>query len=236
MLSCWPSNPSHIVVTPEPYKNTPNPLSSNTTFLIARQTDCLTLYSDVYAGVAPILRFPNHGFGMWIDLLTMRQPWMRKRPAMGWNSKAVPVKAVPSGMLSRTQPCETQYAIVKTSAREVGIGVPSKYFDLPVASLGRTDTVTLKRARRVRPQRMKKASRRWSTGVRTPIAKAAAAGETPKETCGRRVQYHDWGCTGECSYQIGERVKLLAHHGRLSPPSRDLAIHEVKEKTKRYEA
>ena len=67
-------------------------------------------------------------------------------------------------------------------ARDVGMGVPSKYFDFPVASFGREETVTLKRARRVRPQRTKKERRRVSSGVRRPRAKAAAAGETPKET------------------------------------------------------
>lgn len=64
----------------------------------------------------------------------------------------------------------------------VGMGVPSKYFDFPVASFGRAWTVTLKRARRVKPQRTKKVRNIWSTGVRIPMAKAAAAGETPKET------------------------------------------------------
>jgi len=34
-----------------------------------------------------------------------------------------------------------------------GIGVPSKYFDFPVASLGNMLTVTLKRASRVRPHK-----------------------------------------------------------------------------------
>jgi len=34
-----------------------------------------------------------------------------------------------------------------------GMGVPSKYFDLPVASLGNMLTVTLKRASRVRPHK-----------------------------------------------------------------------------------
>ncbi|KAI4290211.1 MAG: hypothetical protein L6R35_000500, partial [Caloplaca aegaea] len=63
----------------------------------------------------------------------------------------------------------------------LGIGVPSKYLDLPVLSLGREETVTLKRARRVRPQRTKKARRRLSSGVRRPRAKAAEAGATPKE-------------------------------------------------------
>jgi len=43
-------------------------------------------------------------------------------------------------------------------------------------------TVTLKRARRVRPQSTKKERRRWSSGVRMPREKAAAAGETPKDT------------------------------------------------------
>jgi hypothetical protein len=66
----------------------------------------------------------------------------------------------------------------------MGIGVPSKNLALPVASLGTRAAVTLKRARRVRPQRTKKARRRWSTGVRSPREKAAAAGETPKETWG----------------------------------------------------
>jgi hypothetical protein len=65
--------------------------------------------------------------------------------------------------------------------RVVGIGVPSKYLLLPVASLGSTETVTLKRASRVRPQSTKKARRIWSTVVRKPTAKAATAGETPKE-------------------------------------------------------
>lgn len=63
----------------------------------------------------------------------------------------------------------------------VGIGVPSKYFDFPLLSFGRTATVTLKRARRVRPQRTNIVRRMWSTGVRRPRANAAAAGATPKD-------------------------------------------------------
>lgn len=65
----------------------------------------------------------------------------------------------------------------------VGMGVPSKYFDFPDLSLGRTATVTLKRARRVRPQRTKIVRRMWSMGVRRPRAKAAAAGATPNDIC-----------------------------------------------------
>lgn len=45
------------------------------------------------------------------------------------------------------------------------------------------ETVTLKRARRVRPHRTKKARQRWSRGVRKPMAKATAAGATPKDIC-----------------------------------------------------
>ena len=63
------------------------------------------------------------------------------------------------------------------------MGVPSKYLLFPVASLGTLATVILNRASLVRPQRTKKVRKRWSTGVRRPMAKAEAAGATPKETC-----------------------------------------------------
>lgn len=69
----------------------------------------------------------------------------------------------------------------------VGMGVPSKYLDFPVASLGTFATVTLKRARRVRPQRTKNESKSWSRGVRSPRANAQTAGETPKETYEERI-------------------------------------------------
>ena len=60
--------------------------------------------------------------------------------------------------------------------------MPSKYLLFPVASFGTLATVILKRAKRVRPHRTKKVRKRWSTGVRSPMAKAAAAGERPNET------------------------------------------------------
>jgi hypothetical protein len=60
--------------------------------------------------------------------------------------------------------------------------VPSKYLLFPVASLGTLATVILKRASLVRPQSTKNVRKRWSIGVRKPMANAAAAGETPKET------------------------------------------------------
>lgn len=75
---------------------------------------------------------------------------------MGWNSKGVPCATTPKGRSSRIQSCETQYAMSETIDSVVGIGVPSKYFDLPDLSLGSTATVTLNRAKRVNPQRTKK--------------------------------------------------------------------------------
>lgn len=120
-------------------------------------------------------------------MLVIRIPLSTNKPTTGWNSKDVPVATVPRGTLSKIQPLETQYDINAAMEREVGIGVPSKYLLFPVASFGTLATVMLKRARRVRPQRTKKVRKRWSTGVRRPIAKAAAAGDTPKDTC-------DWEC------------------------------------------
>jgi len=67
--------------------------------------------------------------------------------------------------------------------REVGVGRPSKYLALPLASLGTLSVVMLKRARRRRPQRAKEVRRKWSKGVRMPIATDATAGETQKEIC-----------------------------------------------------
>jgi hypothetical protein len=114
-------------------------------------------------------------------LLTMKHPCNTNMPTIGWNSQAVPAPTTPRGRFSNTHPLLTQYAMIESSRRVVGIGVPSKYFDFPVASLGTAATVTLKRARRVRPQRTKKVRKRWSTGVRRPIANATTAGATPKE-------------------------------------------------------
>lgn len=38
------------------------------------------------------------------------------------------------------------------------------------------------------------------------------------------------------TYEISERVQLLAHQTRLLPPPRYLAVHEVEEQAQRYEA
>jgi len=123
----------------------------------------------------------NYGLGICIVLLTIKQPCRTKSNTIGWNSKGVPCATTPKGRSSRIQPCETQYAISEAIDSVVGIGVPSKYFDLPVLSLGSTATVTLKRAKRVSPQSTKKVRNKWSAGVRAPSANAAAAGARPKE-------------------------------------------------------
>lgn len=95
----------------------------------------------------------DQGFGIRNVLLTIKQPFNKKYATEGWNSNAEPFNATPSGTPSRTQPRETQNvrtdAIVKHAN---GMGMPSKYLDFPVLSLGSTATVTLNRAKRVKPQ------------------------------------------------------------------------------------
>lgn len=71
--------------------------------------------------------------------------------------------------------------MTETIESVVGMGVPSKYFDLPLASFGRDWTVTLKRARRERPQRTKKVRIMVSRKERKPRANAHDAGAIPKE-------------------------------------------------------
>ena len=95
--------------------------------------------------------------------------------------------------------------------------MPSKYLLFPVASFGTLATVILKRARRVRPQRTKKVRRTWSIGVRSPMAKAAAVGETPKETYfstqdSESCRYHregNRGCTRSAKESSSCPIKLL---------------------------
>ena len=40
---------------------------------------------------------------------------------------------------------------------------------------------------------------------------------------------------GSVSYQVGERIKLLAHKRALLSPASDLAIHKVEEQTEGHE-
>jgi len=79
-------------------------------------------------------------------------------------------------------PCHKQYAMAVTNPRVVGIGNPSKYFALPVLSLGSEAAVTLNRARRESPERRKKARINVSTVVRRPRVYAATEGATPNDT------------------------------------------------------
>lgn len=69
------------------------------------------------------------------------------------------------------------------------------------------------------------------------MAKAHAAGDTPKETL---IDYvSSWPCYDRQSprktHQIGQRVEFLAHQARLISPPSNLPIHEVEEQAKWYE-
>ena len=125
-----------------------------------------------------------YSFGICMLLLTIKQPHPTKIPTIGCTSPPNPRSQIPPGtpwLPPSTMPLHTHQAMPDTMPKEVGIGVPSKYLLLPVLSFGREDTVTLKRARRVSPQRTKKERNKVSSGVRSPRAKAQAAGATPKE-------------------------------------------------------
>ena len=100
---------------------------------------------------------------------------------MVWHSAMEPFANRPSGRLSSTHPRCSQTAIIAVMPIVVGIGVPSKYAAFPDASFGTVAAVTLKRARRDKPQRTKKERSKLSTGVRSPNENAATAGEIPKE-------------------------------------------------------
>ena len=128
----------------------------------------------------------NHGLGMCMLLLTIAHPQPTNTPTIGCISSIPPKASVPINppmgpSPPSTFPIHTHQAIAATIPRLVGIGVPSKYLLFPVESLGREETVTLNRAKRVRPQRTKKERSKVSRGVRRPSANAQEAGATPKE-------------------------------------------------------
>lgn len=127
--------------------------------------------------------FLNYGLGTCNVLLVIKHPWTMNNPTIGCTSNIVSANHTPPGIASWIQPFEIHQAMRPSSANEVGMGVPSKYCALPVASFGITCAVTLKRASLVRPQRTKKARQRWSSGVRIPIANATTAGPTPNDIC-----------------------------------------------------
>ena len=124
----------------------------------------------------------NHGFGTLMVRLTIAHPQPTNTPTIGCNSTSVPSAKTPPGTFSRTILLNRQNAIMPTMVKLVGAGKPSKYFDFPVASFGKEETVTLNRARRVSAQRTKKERKRVSRVERSPKAKAEAAGATPNDT------------------------------------------------------
>lgn len=69
-----------------------------------------------------------------------------------------------------------------------------------------------------------------SVTERRPRLKAAMAGATPNEICGRisLMSRHSPIMT----YQICERVELLSHETALLSPSRNLAVKSIEEETK----
>lgn len=137
-----------------------------------------------------IRKYPNsslHGFGTRSVLLTMAAAHAPKIRLATWTSPLCPLSfhnvITPNGTSSSPsiQPFLVQKASMATRARLVGVGRPSKYFDLPVASFGTIATVALKRARRARPQQMKQVRMTVSNHVRKPTANASTAGATQKE-------------------------------------------------------
>lgn len=85
-------------------------------------------------------------------LLIIKEPFRRKIRTVGWNSNGVPERAVPMGIESWIHPREVQVAMMAELVKQAnGIGVPSKYCDLPVLSFGSIATVTLNLASLVKP-------------------------------------------------------------------------------------
>ena len=175
-----------------------------------------------------------YGFGMCMLLLTIAQPHPMKMPTIGCTLPPHPKSQTPPKtprLPPSTIPLQTHQAMPDTMPKEVGIGVPSKYLLLPVLSLGREETVTLKRARRVSPQRTKKERNKVSSGVRRPRAKAHTAGATPNEIWAGVISIDaiQWGgCMDSAGafldlrmrtdrmntrkmYQICQRVQFLSH-------------------------
>ena len=131
-----------------------------------------------------------HGFGTRRVLLTIAAA---KNPNIALTTCTSPLPPVephsvmvPNGSpsLPCIQPCFVQYVRTATSSSDVGMGRPSKYIDLPFASLGTEATVALNRARRARPQQMNPVRTTVSRYVRSPTTNASSAGATPKEIYG----------------------------------------------------
>lgn len=151
---------------------------------------------------------------------------MPNKATTGWNSKMVPCAKVPIGICCWTQPLETQYAISPAIDRLVGMGNPSKYLALPLASFGTFPVVTLKRANLARPESTKQVKRSWSRGVRMPSAKAHEAGATPNEIYKQGISWVSSinssriYCTKSARESNSAPIKLLFLRMRATMPSK----------------
>lgn len=144
---------------------------------------CPSLTHSMIPFQKPVQPFP-HGLGICMLLLTIAHPCTTKTPTIGCTSSPIPRFHTPPmtpSLPPSIMPLHTHHAMHETIPNEVGMGVPSKYRLLPVLSFGNEETVTLNRARRVRPQRTKKDRRRVSSGVRRPSANEQTAGATPND-------------------------------------------------------
>lgn len=162
---------------------------------------------------------------MCIVVLSIEHPWSANNPTTGCTSNLVSLAQIPNGKSVSIHPISTQYAIMPIVARENAIGTPSKYLLFPDSSLGIKETVTLNRARRVRPQRTKKDRKRWSTGVCTPIATAMTAGAMPKDNCNFGEPY-----TSEIHIKLegnGSGHTISARVSSCMPMDDELFVHRA---------
>ena len=97
---------------------------------------------------------PSYGLGMRRVALIMALPLRTKMRENGWKIRLRRVNW-PSQKSGPVAPVAKRRARMMTMMMEEGMGVPSKYFTLPVAVSARVVEVTLKRARRLMPQQTK---------------------------------------------------------------------------------
>src|SRR4051794_6978214 len=98
------------------------------------------------------VRARDQSFGMRMRLI-ISEPEIANSSDSGWNVKPA-IFTAPNQRSSLMAPIAAATAIMHTSAKDVGIGVPSKYFTLPVPA-DISSAVTLYRARRDTPHATK---------------------------------------------------------------------------------
>ena len=138
-----------------------------------------------------LVMFWHYGLGTCSVLETMSAAQIAKTTLIQCISSGVSLNAsiIPPGKPAglpggpSIRPVATHTAMHATSPRLEGIGNPSKYFDLPVSSLGSIATVALKRASRAKPQHTNVVRMNMSQVLRRPIVNAKNAGATPNEIC-----------------------------------------------------